>query len=302
MNEQKKNRLMMVACFGSLASTGVLLCAKVVAFIGTGSVAILSSLFDSVQDLMTSMINMIAVRQAIQPADKSHRFGHGKAQGIGGLLQAFIIAISSIWLLIESISHLIHVEPVQRIDLGIWVTFFSMVIAFILVAFQNYVIRETNALSIKADRAHYAGDTLMNLGVLLSLVIYRYLGWTWIDGVFGIAVSIYLFYVVCGVMQEACAMLMDKELSIEIRNEIKQLALSVPLVKQIALLKTRAGGNKRFAQFNVLFDENISLKKAHAQIDLIEQKIAEKYPDMDVMIHAEPFIKEKQKKGLKCRA
>ena len=243
MNEKKRNRLMILAGLGSLITTCFLLIIKAIAFVGTGSVAILSGLFDSVQDFMTSMINMVAVHQAVQPADKAHRFGHGKAQGIGGLLQAFIISVSAVLLFVESILHLLRSESVQRIGLGIWVTLIAIALTGILVVFQNYVIRETKALSIKADRAHYAGDTLMNIGILISLLMSHYLSWTWVDGVFGIVVAFYLLYTVWGIMQEACAMLMDKELSVEIRDEIRELALSVPLVKNVSSLRTREGGN-----------------------------------------------------------
>ena len=299
MNEKQRNRLMMLASASSLGTTAFLLVLKAIAFIGTGSVAVLSSLFDSIQDFMTAMINMVAVHQAIQPADKLHRFGHGKAQGIGCLLQAFVISVSSVLLMIESILHLIRAEKVDRIDLGVWVAVLSVLLTVALVAFQNYVIRRTKSLSIKADRAHYAGDSLMNIGVLISLLATKYLGWTWLDGVFGILVSIYLFYSVWRVMQEACAMLMDHELSIEIRNDVRQLALSVPFVKNVSSLRTREGGNKQFVQFNVQFDGDIALQIAHEQLDAIEQAIVTKYPDMEVIIHAEPFDESKQKKGVK---
>ena len=299
MSSVKNNRLMIFASVGSLATTSILLTIKTIAFIGTGSVAILSSLFDSVQDFMTAMINMVAVHQAIQPADKGHRFGHGKAQGIGCLLQAFIISISSILLLIESILHLIRADAVERIGLGVGVTLISILLTVVLVMFQNYVVRKTKALSIKADRAHYAGDSLMNLGVLVSLLASKYLGWTWVDGAFGIAVAIYLFWTVYGVMQEACGMLMDQELSLEVRNDVRQLALSVPLVKNVSSLRTRECGNKQFVQFNVQFDGQVTLQVVHDQIDKIEQVIWHKYPDMEVIIHAEPFDINKLRKGHK---
>ncbi len=299
MNETRQNRLMIFASIGSLSMTAFLLILKGVAFIGTGSVAILSSLFDSVQDFITSLINIVAIHQAIQPADKAHRFGHGKAQGIGCLLQAFIISVSAVLLMIESISHLIQAEMIERIDFGVIVAIISIILTIVLVAFQNYVIRQTRALSIKADRAHYVGDSLMNLGVLISLLATKYLGWIWLDGAFGICVAFYLFFTVWGVMQEACAMLMDKELNLEIRNDVRGLALSVPLVKNVSSLRTREGGNKQFVQFNVQFDGNVSLNKAHAQLDTIESVILKKYPDMEVIIHAEPFDESKQKKGKK---
>ena len=66
----------------SVATATTLIFMKTIAFFMTGSIAILASLFDSVQDLMTSAINFFTVRHSLQPADKKHRFGHGKAQGI----------------------------------------------------------------------------------------------------------------------------------------------------------------------------------------------------------------------------
>lgn len=299
MSETRQKRLMILASVGSISVTTFLLILKGIAFVGTGSVAILSSLFDSVQDFVTSLINMVAVHQAIQPADKAHRFGHGKAQGIGCLLQAFIISVSAVLLMIESILHIIRAEMIERIDFGVVVSIVSIVLTVILVTFQNYVIRQTRALSIKADRAHYAGDSLMNFGVLLSLLGTKYLGWIWLDGVFGICVAIYLFCMVWNVMQEACAMLMDRELNPEIRNTVRELALSVPMVKNVSSLRTREGGNKQFVQFSAQFDGCVDLKTAHNQLDAIERAIVEKYPDMEVIIHAEPFDKSKQgrKKG-----
>lgn len=290
---------MICAGLGSVMVAVFLILLKIVAFLGTGSVSILSSLFDSVQDFMTSLINMISIHQAVQPPDKAHRFGHGKAQGIGSLLQAFIISVSAVLLLIESISHLLHSGQIQQVFLGIVVTVVALCMTMVLVFFQNYVIQRTESLSIKADRAHYTGDILMNIGVLVSLCLSAYLGWLWVDGVFGVFVSFYLIYAVWHVMKEACAMLMDKELSKELREKIKSLTLSVPLVKNVSSLKTREGGNKRFVQFNAQFDGEISLNKAHHQLDLIEQVIQAEYPDMEVIIHAEPYDIAKQKKEKK---
>ena len=291
MKKNKKSNLMLLGSIASLATTGLLLLLKAVAFVGTGSIAILSSLFDSVQDFMTSLINMVAVYQAVQPADKGHRFGHGKAQGIGALLQAFIIAVSAVLLLIESATHLLKKDPIQHIGLGIWIILTSMLLTIILVLFQNYVVRQTASVSIKADRAHYAGDTLMNLGVLLSLVATKFLGWSWIDGAFGILVAIYLFYTVWYIMKETCALLMDSELAPAIRQDIRQIVLATPKVKALSDLRTREGGNQKFVQFNVQFSGKESLRAAHNTLDQLEAKIKAKYPDMDVIIHAEPWKK-----------
>ena len=96
-----KNKLMMWASVASVTTAGGLILLKSLAFFMTGSIAILASLFDSVQDLMTSAINFITIKHSLQPADTKHRFGHGKAQGIGSFMQGLILLISAIWLAFE---------------------------------------------------------------------------------------------------------------------------------------------------------------------------------------------------------
>ena len=98
------------------------------------------------------------------------------------------------------------------------------------------------------------------------------------------------------VLQEAFAMLMDKELPESIRNKIKAIALSVPKVLNVSDLKTRQAGNRMFIQFVVQFDGKISLNSAHERIDEIENKLLKLYPESEIMIHAEPFIKQNRSK------
>ena len=96
---------MLQASYASIGMTILLLVLKWMAFMMTNSVAVLSTLFDSLQDLMTSGINLLAVRHSVMPADKQHRFGHGKAQAIGGLVQAIVIFMSGLVLIYQSCQH-----------------------------------------------------------------------------------------------------------------------------------------------------------------------------------------------------
>src|SRR5690606_25379199 len=92
-------RLMRQATWASVAVALLLIAAKLVALWLTGAVAMLSSLVDSMLDAGASIINLLAVRHALQPADREHRFGHGKAEAIGSLGQAAFIAGSAAFVL-----------------------------------------------------------------------------------------------------------------------------------------------------------------------------------------------------------
>ncbi|MBP5343744.1 MAG: cation transporter [Alphaproteobacteria bacterium] len=293
MDIKTQNKWMLFASFASITTALLLVVLKFIAFFATGSMAMLSSLFDSIQDFMTAMVNIVAVRQAIVPADRQHRFGHGKAQGIGSLIQACIIVMAALFLLKESIGYLILGKEIKDIGVGIWVSCIAIILTLGLLILQNWVVKQTGSLCIKTDKAHYTGDIVMNIGVLLSLLLSSSLGWMWIDGVFGVMVGLYLLWAMWHIMQDAFAMLMDKELPEDVRIKIKKVALSVPKVLNVSELKTRQAGNKFFIQFIVQFDGKMTLSLAHKYIDEIENKLATLYPESEIMIHAEPFITQK---------
>ena len=204
------------------------------------------------------------------------------------MLQAFIITLFSLFLAQESVKKLLEPTPLSKTGLGIAITIIAIIATFLLVSFQTYVIKKTNSLSIKADRAHYTGDILMNVGVIVSILLTNQLHWFWLDALFGIGVSLYLFYVVYQVIKEAMTQLMDTEVSEEFRRKIIQISLSFPEVKRIYHLRTRQSGETLFVQFCVAMNGKLSLKKAHEISNQIEQKINQKYPHTQTLIHIEP--------------
>lgn len=289
---QENNRLMKQASYASVIVASSLIFLKGITFFMTGSVSILSSLFDSVQDMMTSLVNMIAVKHATEPADKQHRFGHGKAQALGGLIQAFIIAIAALGLFIESCRRFFNPQPISHITLGVIITTFAILMTLILVRFQTVVVQKTQSLSIKTDRAHYTGDILMNIGVLISVFISYYMGWSFLDALFGIGVSVYLGITVYHVLGESFNMLMDTEMPNEFRKQIKEITLSFSEVITLHDLKTRQSGSSAFVQFCVHLDDTLTLRQAHDITDKIEHQIKKRFPDTSVIIHAEPERKQ----------
>lgn len=104
-------RLLRRAVIASTAVAASLILVKTVAYIATDSVSLLSSLIDSLLDLAASLVNMLAVRHALTPADDEHRFGHGKAEPLAGLAQAGFIAGSAVLLFVEAARRLAAPSP-----------------------------------------------------------------------------------------------------------------------------------------------------------------------------------------------
>src|SRR5262249_3692699 len=154
----------------------------------------LSSLFDSALDFGASSVNLIAIRTAVTPADAEHRFGHGKAEPLAGLVQVAFILGSSLLLLFEVGQHLLQRQAVQQEGVGIVVMVVSIGLTLVLILFQRRVIRETESMAVQADSAHYFSDFLANIAVIVSLVLTGLLGWWWIDPLFGLAVALFIAY------------------------------------------------------------------------------------------------------------
>src|SRR5438132_13201482 len=126
-------RLRLRATYASLGVALVLIAAKLVVWISTGSVALLSSLVDSLVDAAASLVNFFAVRHASVPADREHRFGHGKAEPLAALGQSAFLVGSAMLLMAEAIRRLISPEPVLNPPAGIAVMLFSIVVPIGLV-------------------------------------------------------------------------------------------------------------------------------------------------------------------------
>src|SRR5215472_14721109 len=165
------NRLRRSATYSSVAVAALLIAVKFVAWLETGSVALLSSLVDSLLDVVASLVNLFAVRHAMTPADREHRFGHGKAEPLAVLGQSAFIIGSAMLLFAEAIRRLIRPVPVENPPAGIAVAVFSIAVTVGLVLYQRHVVRRTGSIAVSADELHYRSDFVLNIGVILALVL-----------------------------------------------------------------------------------------------------------------------------------
>jgi ferrous-iron efflux pump FieF len=290
--------LMRLATHAAVGVAAVLIAAKLAAWLLTGSVALLTSLVDSVLDLVASVLNLLAVRHALEPADREHRFGHGKAEALAGLGQGAFITGSAVFLIFEAVGRLIEPRPVVQGAVGIGVMLFSIAVTLALVLFQNRVVRRTGSVAISADTLHYKSDLLTNLGVIAALALATQLGWQLADPLIAIAIALYILRGAFGIFRESYDHLMDREFPEEMRRRISEIVLAHPDSRAMHDLRTRWSGNRAFIQFHLELDPYISLLQAHRIADEIEVKIVEAFPGAEVIIHEDPAGLEGTPTGL----
>jgi len=285
--DQDKARLMRMATYISTGVAVTLIVIKLVAWFMTGSVSLLATLIDSCLDALASVVNLIAVHHALAPADKEHRFGHGKAEALSGLAQATFITGSALFLVLEAISHLLHPQTINAMPVGVAVMIVSIVATLGLLMFQKHVINKTNSTAIKADHMHYKTDLLVNAGVIAALLLATY-GWPGFDPVFALAIAAFILYSAWEIARESLDLLMDRELPDEDRERIKLIVRNHPDSRGLHDLRTRKSGTTSFIQLHLELDDHLTLLQAHAISDDVEACILVEYPDAEVIIHEDP--------------
>jgi ferrous-iron efflux pump FieF len=288
MASSEQARLMRLASVASVGSALLLIALKFAAFLQTGSVSLLSTLFDSALDAAASIVNLIAVRQSLIPADAEHRFGHGKAEPLAGLVQVAFILGSSVVLVTEVVDRFTDPQPISQPEIGIAVMIASLIVTGLLVLLQRHVVRRTGSIAIKSDQVHYATDFLVNASVIVALVLSARLGWLWIDPAIGLAIAIFIAAAALRVGKEAFDMLMDREMEEAERTRIKDIVRAHPEVLNLHDLRTRAAGRDKFIQFHLELEGSLSLIDAHRISDAVEADVRAAFPGAEVIIHEDP--------------
>ncbi|MBT9432956.1 cation transporter [Candidatus Sodalis endolongispinus] len=275
----------------SLVSLGValtLVCIKIWAWLETGSIALLTSAADGLVDVLASIVTLVGVYYAQRPADRGHRFGHGKAEAIAAFVQALLLAAAGVALGIESISRLLTPQALAAQQLGIVVIVASTLCASLLVTMQTLVVKYTHSTAIAADRAHYITDIALNLAVLCALVLENQFGWVRADASGALAISCYMVWNARGMIQSAMLQLLDRELDGADRRRITVAALSCPGVEWGHDLRTRNGGDRVFVELHVEVDGQLTVDAGHAICDQAEAAVKALFSAAEVSAHLEP--------------
>lgn len=281
-------RLMRLASIASTAVAIVLIAGKSVAWWMTDSVSLLSTLLDSSLDLLASLVTLISVRHALVPADREHRFGHGKAEALAGLIQSGFIGASAIWLLISAGQRIYAPQPVTQETVGYVVMAGSIALTLGLVLFQRAVISRTASMAIGADHLHYKSDLLTNVGVIVALVLSSRFGLSIADPIIAGLIGLYILKSAADIAVGAYNVLMDRELPEEEREKIKAIVRAHPQVRDLHDLRTRSSGMTTFIQLHMELDPEMTLAAAHVVGDEVEDAIRREFPGAEIIVHQDP--------------
>lgn len=294
-SNNKQSKLKNAAAAASIATALTLTIIKAFAAFMTGSLSILSSMVDSMADILASAITFIAVHYSDKPLTQKHRYGYGKAESLSALIQAAFISGSAGFILYDGFYRFVHPVKIDDTALGIGVMAVSLVFTMVLILFQRRVLKEVNSQAIRADNGHYVVDLLSNTSVIISLLVIKYLHMMWIDIVVAAGIAIYLLCCAGKIAYEALEEITDKEIEDADKQKIIAAVSQIEGVRGWHDFRSRVSGNITFIEIHLEFDGNLTLFATHEISDSAESKINELMPQAQVIIHQDPYgLKEKR--------
>lgn len=267
---------------------------KLIVWIMTSSVAVISSAIDSLLDTCVSIFNVFAIKQSEKEEDDTYNHWREKILAIASFLEGSIISLSGLFIIYSWIHKIIENEKVSNLDIWIWVILISFIVTWALVLFLSYVAKKTNNLVIKADSLHYKTDLYSNAAILIGLVAIHFTGFHLLDAILGIWIWIYIIYSAWELISEGYEFLMDKALDKKTQDKIIDIITKPEEVTSYHLFKTISGVKTNYVTFHLVFNIDTKLVDAHKVFHKTEAEIKkiDKSKKWEIVAHLDPYDDE----------
>lgn len=274
----------------SVASNTVLMIAKLIVGLVTGSVAVLSDAANSGGDLVASGIAFAGVRAAARPADHDHPYGHEKTENLAALIEGVLVLLAGAVVAVEAGRRLVDGSAgLVGVDLAVAVMVFSALANLAVSARLRRVARRTGSPAIEADAAHLASDVWTSGGAAVGLVIVAATGWTRVDAVVGVAISLYVIWIGARLAWRAAQVLLDTALPPEEMQAIEVVLAGFSRDEDISFhaLRGRRAGSKRHVDLHMVVPPDTTVRNGHAMSGRVKTAVRDALPNTEVLIHLE---------------
>ncbi len=295
------------AALGSLIISVFLVILRIVAYLYSGSLVVLTDLLDTSIDILAGAIATYSVYIASKPPDREHRYGHGKAEDIGGLIESMILIGAFIFILYSALDRVLFSSGEVTVTFSMPVILLiSTTLAINLwryIVLRRVAARERSK-ALEADSLHYLSDVLSGSTVLavgsigfLNLVSIDHL--VLIDSMSAVAVSLYFVYSGVRVGLRAISDLMDQTPE-KVAEAVENIVSSDPRCR-VLRVRARRSGKTIFIDLNLGISQHLDLKALKEIIAEIESRLKSMFPDMtvDVVYNVTPEEPESIVKKIK---
>lgn len=272
--------------FGILGNIFLLIIKTIVGF-ASNSQAMIADAANSAGDIFASLMTFIGNKIASEPGDKTHNFGHGKAEYIFSLFISISMILVATKLLYDSVFSLIEKTTFTFSWFLVAVCIITIAIKFTLFMYTGKLAKKYNNILLDANMKDHRNDCIVTTFTLISVILSIF-NIYWFDGVVGIGISIWICYTGIKILMESCNVLMDISIDSETEKLILDLAHSYKDIKKVDDISSMPVGYQYVVVLTIYIDGNISTFESHNLADSLERDIAKLEKIHSAIIHVHP--------------
>lgn len=243
---------------------------------------------NSASDIFASLMTFIGNKIASEPGDKSHNFGHGKAEYIFSLFISMSMMVLSLSLLYNSVFSLINQSKLTFSWGLVLVCIITVIVKFILFLYTNKLSKNCNNILLKANKKDHRNDCLVTT-LTLSSILLSLKGIYWFDGVVGIGISIWIFITGLKIFIESYNILMDISIDENTKNLINKLITKYPEIQKTDEISSTPVGEKYVVVLTIYVDGNMTTFESHTLADNLEKDITKLENIYQTIVHVNPM-------------
>ncbi|MDD2468244.1 MAG: cation diffusion facilitator family transporter, partial [Desulfobulbus sp.] len=274
----------------SIAAAITTILMKMVAYLLTGSVGLLSDAVESVVNLAGALMALSMLTLAAQPADAKHTFGHSKAEYFSSVVEGILILVAASGIVYTAIERMIHPRPLEQVGIGILVCAAASVVNFVVARVLMKAAKAHNSITLEADSQHLMTDVWTSAGVIVGVGLIAVTGWTLIDPIVALLVAVNIVWTGIGLIRRSVDGLMDVVLPVEDQQSIEKIMIKYRgKGVEFHELRTRQSASHRFITVHMLVPGGWTVHDAHHVAEDFEGDIRIVLSDTFITTHLEPI-------------
>ena len=263
---------------------------KTLAWRLTGSVGLLSDAMESGVNLVAALGAIWALTLAAKPADRSHPYGHFKAEYFSSGLESVLIVVAAFAIVHTAIERLQQPQPLEQLGIGLVISLLATALNGLVAWVLLKASRRFDSITLRADAHHLLTDVWTSIGVVLGIGLVKLTGLAILDPLIAIAVALNIVVTGWKLLHETASGLLDRALPENEQAQLEALLASHETEDiRFHALRTRVAGSRRFVAFHVLVPGRWTVQAGHDLCDDLEREIATALTRTHVLTHLEPI-------------
>ena len=274
------------------ALTIVVFLLKVVTYILTHSLSVLSDSLESVVNIVATIVGSYSLFVASKPKDKDHPYGHGKAEFISAAFQGTLIIGIGCLIIYKAIDSFIHPFSLQNLNNGIWLVVIIAIINLVTALVLNRIGKKNKSLAILASGKLFQIDFFTTAAIAIGFILLLVTGYQKIDTLIALFLGIYVIFDGYKIVRQSLAGIMDEADMVLLKEVITEINLSRN-AKWIDLhnLRVIRYGTLLHIDCHLTVPWYYNVNEAHEAVDDFAVLIQNKFGDsVEFFVHTDPCM------------